>query len=200
MGHRSGLPDLVAIHHDGRTARATIERLSRAGVDGGAIALLGRSEVVTAGRYGDRQTDLGSSLALGARVLRGVAWGVLPGAMFGAVLLAVATTPSLTAIAAGALGGAGFGASLGALTSLLAAPTMVTSWERTFSPMVPGGVVIGVRIDDDRGFQRARRVLRLCGAHTVREVADLDELPDLDDLADLPEHPDLPDTPTEPPA
>jgi hypothetical protein len=28
--------------------------------------LLGRVEVVTAGRYGDRQTDLGSSLALGA--------------------------------------------------------------------------------------------------------------------------------------
>ena len=178
------------MHHDGRTARSTIERLSRAGVDGGAIELLGRSEVVTAGRYGDRQTDLGSSLAIGGRILRGVAWGVLPGAVFGALLLAFATTPSLTSIGAGALGGAGFGASLGALTSLLAVPTMASSWERTFSPMVPGGVVIGVRIDDDRGLQKAKRVLRLCGAHTVREVVDLADLPELPIPPDLP--PDLP--------
>lgn len=178
MGHRSGLHDIVALHHDGRTARATIERLSRAGIDGGAIELLGPVEVVTAGRYGDRQTDRGSSLALGGRVLRGMAWGALPGAAFGAVLLAVASSPTLVTVASGAGGGAFFGASVGALTSLLAVPTMVTSWERTFSPLVPGGVAIGVRVEDERTGRRAAKVLRVCGAHTVREVADLDELPD----------------------
>lgn len=179
MGRRSGRPDLVASHVDGRAARLTIERLSRAGVDGGAIELLEGSEVVTAGRYGDRQTDLGSSLAIGGRALRGLAWGSMPGAVFGAVVLAIATSPSIATVAAGAGGGAFFGAAVGLLTSLLATPTMASSWERTFSPMVPGGVLIGVRIDDDRTARRAARALRGSGA-TVREVLDLDDLGDVE--------------------
>lgn len=177
LGYRSGLPDLVALHHDGRTARITIERLSRAGVDGGSIELLGPAEVVTAGRYGDRQTDRGSSLTLGGRLLRGILWGIGPGALFGAVLLAVATTPSFVAIVTGAAGGAFFGAGVGALTAMLAVPTMVASWERTFSPLVPGSIVVGVRVEDLRTAKRAVKVLRLCGAHAVREIDDLDDLP-----------------------
>lgn len=177
MGHRSGQADLVALHHDGRTARGTIERLSRAGVDGGSIELLGPVEVVTAGRYADRQTDRGSSLAVGGRVLRGLAWGIGPGAAFGAVLLAVTTAPSIAAVASGAAGGAFFGAGVGVLTALLTIPTMATSWERTFSPLVPGGVAVGVRVEDARTAKRAARVLRVCAAHAVREVSDLDDLP-----------------------
>lgn len=177
MGHRSGQPDLVALHHDGRTARATIERLSRAGVDGGAIELLGPVEVVTAGRYADRQTDRGSSLAVGGRVVRGFAWGIVPGGVFGAVLLALTTSPSVTAVASGAGGGAFFGAGVGVLTALLTIPTMATSWERTFSPLVPGAVAVGVRVEDARTAKRAARVLRVCAAHEVREVDDLDDLP-----------------------
>jgi hypothetical protein len=176
VGHRSGLPDLVAIHPDARGARVTIERLSRAGVDGGAIVLLGNAEVVTAGRYGDRQTDLGSSLALGGRIVRGAAWGVLPGAVFGAVLLALVTTPAVTTVLAGAGGGAVFGAAVGALTSILAVPTMATSWERTFAPMIPGGVAVGVSIGSARDDRRARRVLRLAPATELREVPDLTDL------------------------
>lgn len=177
MGHRSGLVDLVVLHPDGRAARATIERLSRGGVDGGAIRLLGRVEVVTAGRYADRQTDLGSSLALGGRLLRGMALGVPPGAVFGAILLAVATTPTVAVVTAGAGGGALFGAAVGALLGLLAIPTMASSWERTFSPLVPGGVAVGIRVEDPRTDRRARRALR--GARVdVTEVADLDDLPD----------------------
>jgi hypothetical protein len=177
VGHRSGRPDLVALHHDGRTARGTIERLSRAGVDGGVIELLGPVEVVTAGRYGDRQTDRGSSLAVGSRVLKGLLWGIGPGALFGAILLAVTTAPTVGAVASGAAGGAFFGAGVGVLTALLTIPTMATSWERTFSPMVPGGVAIGVRIEDARTAKRAARVLRVCAAHQIREVDDLDDLP-----------------------
>lgn len=105
--------DVVAFHHDGRTARATIARLSRAGVDGGAITLLGPVEVVTAGRYGDRQTDRGSTLALGGALLRGAAWGILPGAVFGAVLLAVAAGAGVAVLLLGSLGGASLGAALG---------------------------------------------------------------------------------------
>jgi hypothetical protein len=177
VGHRSGLVDLVVVHPDGRAARTTIERLSRGGVDGGAIRLLGRVEVVTAGRYADRQTDLGSSLALGGRLLRGMALGVPPGAVFGAVLLGVATTPSVSIVAAGAGGGALFGAAVGALVGLQAIPSMASSWERTFSPLVPGGVAVGIRIEDARTDRRARRVLD--GAEVeVTEVADLDDLPD----------------------
>ncbi len=170
--------DLVAFHHDGRTARATITRLSRAGVDGGAITLLGPVEVLTAGRYGDRQTDRGSTLALGGALLRGAAWGVVPGAVFGAVLLTVAAGTGVEGTLLGALGGAAFGAALGALAGLLHAPTMVASWERTFAPLVPGPVAVGVRCADARAVRRALQVLRVSGAHTIRLVADLDRLPD----------------------
>jgi hypothetical protein len=171
-------PDLVAFHHDGRSARATITRLSRAGVDGGDIVLLGRVEVVTAGRYGDRQTDRGASLALGGFVVKGMLWGLLPGAVFGAVLVAATAGWSLTALLAGAAGGGFFGLAVGAVAGLLVAPTMVSSWERTFSPLVPGGVAIGIRCEDDRSRRRALRVLRVSGAHDIRQVADLDDLPD----------------------
>jgi hypothetical protein len=179
MGSRAGLPDLVAVHRDGAAARRTIERLSRNGIDGGAIELLGRIEVVTAGRAGDRQTDLGSSLALGKRILRGALWGLVPGAVFGAVLLSLVAGASLGVAVAGAAGGASFGASVGALTGLLAAPTMASSWERTFAPMVPGGVAIGIRVTSPRVQRRARRSLAKTEAHSVTEVADLDDLPDV---------------------
>ncbi len=177
MGRRSGLPDLIAVHRDGRAARVTIERLSRAGVDGGAISLPGEREVVTAGRYGDRQTDLGSSLALGGRVLRGAVWGVGPGAAFGLVLLVIATEPSATVLLAGAGGGAVLGVGIGILLSLLMIPTMASSWERTFAPMLPGGVAVGIRINGPRTLRRARPILRRTDVQSVMEVVDLDELP-----------------------
>jgi hypothetical protein len=188
VGRRSGLPDLLAVHADAVAARRCIERLSRAGVDGGAIELLGRIEVVTSGRAGDRQTDRGSSLALGGRILRGAAWGAVPGAVFGAVLLGATASEGTATLLAGLVGGAGFGIGVGVLVALLAVPSMATSWERTFAPLVPGGVAIGVRGTDQRTLDRARRALRASGARTVREVADLDELPD-GLVADL-EHPD----------
>jgi hypothetical protein len=177
VGHASGLPDLVALHSDPTSARTTIERLSRAGIDGGAIEMIGSTEVVTAGRYGDRQTDLGSTLHLGGRILRGIAWGLVPGALFGALLLGLATTPTVAILAAGAGGGALFGASVGALTGLLAVPSMVSSWERTFSPHVPGGIAIGIRIERPRTDRRARRTLVGCATVAVVEVPDLDDLP-----------------------
>jgi hypothetical protein len=184
VGQRSGLPDLIAVHRDAGAARLTIERLSRAGVDGGAISLLGGSEVVTAGRYGDRQVDLGSSLALGGRVVRGIALGLVPGAVFGAVLLAFATEPTVMVLFAGAAGGALLGAAVGILLALLTVPTMASSWERTFAPMVPGGVAVGVRIDRPRTLRRARTVLRSSAVVTVVEVADLDDLPEEGPWAD----------------
>jgi hypothetical protein len=178
VGHRSGRSDLIALHPDPRSARGTIEALSRAGVDGGAIVLLGRVEVVTAGRYGDRQTDLGSSLALGGRILKGAAWGVVPGALFGVLLLALATTPTPTVVAAGAGGGAVLGAGIGILLGLLAVPSMAGSWERTFAPLVPGGVAVGIRVEDARTERRAERVLARRRGVAVRTVPDLDDLPD----------------------
>ena len=178
MTPSGGHPDLVAFHHDGRTARATIARLSRAGIDGNDIEIIGPVEVVTAGRYGDRQTDRGSSLALGGLVLRGLLVGLLPGTAFGAVLLAVFGGWTLPVVRSGAAGGAFFGAAVGSLGGLLLAPTMVDSWERTFSPLVPGGVAVGVRCGDARTARRAERVLRVSGAHTIRSVPDLDALPE----------------------
>lgn len=178
MGTVSGLPDLVLVLADGRAARQVIERLSRAGVDGGAIELLGRVEVVTAGRDGDRQIDRGSSLALGGRVLRGLLWGLPPGAVFGVVLLSVMSRPGTATTLAGLGGGAVFGAGVGVLTSLLAVPSMAASWERTFAPLLPGGVAIGVRVTDPRTLARAHRVGAASQTRSVREVADIDDLPD----------------------
>lgn len=166
------------MYGDAPSARRCIERLSRAGVDGGAIELLGRIEVVTSGRDGDRQTDLGSSLALGERIVRGAAWGALPGAIFGAALLRAMASEGTATLLAGLAGGAGFGVGIGVLVALLAVPSMASSWERTFAPLVPGGVALGVRGTDTRTLARARRSLERSGARTVREVADLDELPD----------------------
>jgi hypothetical protein len=178
MSHGSGLPDLVVFHPDGAAARATIERLSRAGVDGGAIELMGRVEVATAGRHGDRQVDLGSTLALGGRVVRGVLLGAPPGALFGAVVIALATQPTWQVVLAGAGGGAMFGAAVGILTALLAAPTMASSWERTFAPLVPGRVAVGIRVTDRRGQRRAMRALAGAPPGSVLEVDDLDSFPD----------------------
>jgi hypothetical protein len=184
VGVRSGLPDLLVVHADARAARTCIERLSRAGVDGGSIELIGRIEVRTAGRDGDRQTDRGSSLALGGRILRGAMWGVPPGAAFGAVLLGITSGEGATTLWWGLLGGGGFGAGVGVLIGLLTVPSMSSSWERTFAPLVPGGVAVGVRSTDARTLARARRVLASLDARTVREVADLDDLPD-GSVADL---------------
>ena len=178
MGARNGIPDLLVVVDDARAARRTIERLSRAGVDGGAITLLGRVEVVTAGRDGDRQVDRGASLALGARALRGLLWGLPPGALFGLLLLQATSQPGTAVTLAGLGGGAVFGAGIGILTAMLTLPTMATSWERTFAPMVPGGVALGIRGTDPRTLARAHRVTGRCGARSVREVVDLDDLPD----------------------
>lgn len=178
MGVRSGLPDLVAVHADARAARTCIERLSRAGIDGGSIELIGRVEVLTAGREGDRQTDRGSSLALGKRILRGALWGIPLGAAFGAILLGVNSGRAPGTLLWGLIGGATFGVGVGVLTGLLTIPSMSSSWERTFAPLVPGGVAVGVRSTDARTLARARRVLAGLDARTVREVADLDDLPD----------------------
>jgi hypothetical protein len=178
MGRRSGLPDLVVVHDDGAAARRTIERLSRGGVDGGSIVLLGPVEVAADDRHGDRQTDLGSSLALGGRILRGALLGIPPGAAFGLVLfLAVASAHPWPALLAGAAGGASLGAGIGILVGLLSAPTMASSWERTFSPLLPGGVAVGVHVTDQRAQRRAKRVLASLRGGVVQEVEDLDELP-----------------------
>ncbi len=178
MGRLSGWPDLIAVHREAAGARRTIERLSRAGVDGGAIELLGPVEVVTAGRYGDRQTDLGSARTLVLRSLRGGVLGALVGALVGAGVFALAVGPTPLHLLAGAGGGAGFGLSVGLILGLLVQPTMAGSWERTFAPLVPGGVAVGVRIAGARDDRRARRVLSASAAHSVREVTDLDDLPD----------------------
>ena len=178
MGRREGLADLVVLHADGSQARRTIERLSRAGVDGGAISLLGPVEARAPGRHGDRQTDLGSSLALGGRVVRGALLGMVPGALFGVLVLAVAVGDQpWPALFAGAGGGAMLGAGIGVLVSLLSAPTMASSWERTFSPLLPGGVAVGIHVANSKTERRVRRALRRARGVTIQEVEDLDDLP-----------------------
>ncbi|MFA9429282.1 hypothetical protein [Egicoccus sp. AB-alg2] len=173
----AGTTSLVASFPDGAAARRAIERLSRAGVDGADIRLLGAVEVVAAGRYGDRQTDLGSALAVGRRAVRGVVLGLPPGAVFGLVLLAVYGDPTGWTLCCGAGGGAVFGASLGLTTTLMATPTMVAGWERTFAPLVPGGVAVGVQCRGTTRLARARSALSRSGAQRVTTIDHLDDYP-----------------------
>ena len=179
MGQRSGYPDLVAVLPDAPAARRVIERLSRAGVDGGAIVLLEPAESLLAARHDDRRTDLGSLRALVLRALGVGAAGAVVGALVGLGVFALAGQRSPAALAAGALGGAAFGASVGVVLGLLAQPTMVGPWERTFAPRAPGVVVVGVRVEDARTDGRARAALR--GVPSLQEVVDLDVLPPHDE-------------------
>lgn len=175
MGNRSGHRDLVVTHRDVRSARRSIERLSRAGIDGGAIVLLGSVEAGLTGPTADRRTDLGTLRAHAGRALRTAAVGAVAGAVLGIVVFALATEATAVVLAAGAAGGAGFGASVGLVLGLLAQPTMAGTWERTFAPLPSGTVTIGVRIDDARSAERAREALR--GVPSLREVSDLAALP-----------------------
>lgn len=178
MGRDAGLADLVVLHEDGDGARRTIEQLSRAGVDGGAIVLLGPVEAVTEVRVGDRQTDGGSSRVLLSRLVRGWLLGAVPGVVFGlALLLAVGGEQPLGVLLAGSAGGLLLGAGIGALVALLSTPTMAASWERTFSPLLPGGVAVGIHVTSRRAQRRAHRALRRLPSGVVEEVDDLGDLP-----------------------
>jgi len=174
---RVGATSLVASFADGAHARRAIERLSWAGIDGADIRLLGALEVVTAGRDADRQIDLGSALAVGRRALRGVLIGLPPGAVFGLLVLGAYGDPTGWTLCCGAGGGAVFGASFGLTATLMATPTMVAAWERTFAPMVPGGVVVGVCCEGGTRLRRARTALARSGAQSVVTVPHLDDYP-----------------------
>lgn len=176
MGRRSGVQDLIAIHRDAAAARSSIEALSRAGVDGGAISLLAAGDEMPLSRHAVRTSDGGASSRLGGVSVRGAVIGAIVGAAFGAVLVGF-VAGSMTAIAAGILGGAVAGAGLGALTGLMGLPTMAPAWERSFAPLRPGSVIVAVRNTSDDELTRAQAALEGTEAFELRRVRDIDDVP-----------------------
>ncbi len=172
------VPDLVVGHRDAVAARRTIERLSRLGVEGADLVLLGPGEQSLPGRQADRETDGASLRRLGSNARRGTLLGAVVGAVFGAVVLL--TVPDvgsrLAATLIGAAGAGVGGAFLGLLVGLLATPTMVSAWERTFAPMKVGTVLVGVRVSDGDMLARLQEALAGSRAHEIRLVSSLDEV------------------------
>lgn len=151
--------EMVLFHADGPSARRTVSRLSRAGFDGQAITFLAPTEVVTAGRYADRQVDRGITKALAKRALTGGLIGAVIGVLPGVALLAAFTDPTSVIVAAGAAAGAVFGWGIGVLLAFQTTPTMVPVWERTFAPLLPGGVAVLVMVESKRQHRRLMRIV-----------------------------------------
>ncbi|MEX2533916.1 MAG: hypothetical protein WD360_08130 [Nitriliruptoraceae bacterium] len=150
---------MVLFHLDGTTARRTVSRLSRAGFDGDAMRFLAPSEVTTAGRYADRQVDRGITQTLAKRALTGGLIGALIGVVPGALLLAVFSQATVVVLASGAAAGAVFGWGIGVLLAFQTVPTMAPLWERTFAPLLPGGVAVLVTISTERQYRRLMRIV-----------------------------------------
>jgi len=151
--------EMVLFHADGMTARRTVSRLSWAGFDGDAIRFLAPTEVTTAGRYSDRQVDRGITQTLAKRALAGGLIGAFIGVAPGAFLLAVFSEATVVVLASGAAAGAVFGWGIGVLLAFQTVPTMAPVWERTFAPLLPGGVAVLVTIDSQRQYRRLMRIV-----------------------------------------
>jgi len=152
--------EMVLFHVDGAAARRTVSRLSRAGFDGEAITFLAASEVTTAGRYADRQVDKGTARNLLVRAVTGGCIGAIVGVGPGMLLLATFAEPTWALLLAGAGAGGVFGWGIGVLLAFQITPTMVPMWERTFAPLIPGGVAVRVIVDSPKQWRRLRRVVR----------------------------------------
>jgi hypothetical protein len=164
---------LVARYPDGERAGRAIARLSRRGVDGGRIHLVGGHP--DGDRHDQRRVDAGTTGQLAGNLGRGVAVGAVVGAVFGAVVLLLVTSVAASAaVAVGALAGGSAGAGLGALTGLQATPSMSTAWAETFAPDPEGGVVVAVEARGDDALDRIEDALAGTGATDIRRAHDLE--------------------------
>lgn len=151
--------EMVLFHVDGPSARRTVSRLSRAGFDGEAISFLAPSEVTTAGRYADRQVDKGITKTLAKRAVLGGFSGAIVGIVPGALLLGMFGGTTVVVMGAGAGAGAMCGFGIGVLLAFQTIPTMVPMWERTFAPLLPGGVAVLVAIGSQRQYRQMMRIV-----------------------------------------
>jgi|SRR5690242_2124925 hypothetical protein len=154
-------------------ARAAIEALQSAGVDGDDITLL--SPFSEPAHPSTQSADRRMLGYLGRRIVAGVALGIAVGGVVGALaggILVALTSPSAAwgEVAALVLVGMLLGAPLGAYIAFERAGTLTDAWGATFEDLEPGAVWIGVKTHDADGHHRARQVLQ---HHDALEVRDL---------------------------
>lgn len=162
----TGWPDgtcILARFADAPRARAAIEALQSAGVDGDDIKLVSPTPRKPT-RSSTAAVDGRIARYLTGRVARGVLVGAITGLLLGAlagIVLDVVTSPAsgLGVVAALGLVGIIAGAYVGAYVGFERAGTLSDAWPATFETLDGGPVWIAVLADDAETRRRARRTL-----------------------------------------
>jgi hypothetical protein len=158
---------------DAADARAAIEALQSAGIDGDDIALL--SPFPQTSRRSTNAADERMGRYLVRRVLvgalLGVVGGVVAGALVGGIVIAVTTPASeLGQLVAFAIASGIIGAPLGAYIGFERAGTLSEAWGTTFEDLERGATWVGVKVHDVDHYLRARRALERRHPAELREL------------------------------
>lgn len=155
--------NVVAAFDSVRTARAVIESLEAAGVDGSDISLLGaqlaHDPTNQAPASGDSPVSrVGENLAVGALV------GGAAGALVGVLALDIAAVP------AGLLGFV-LGGGAGAVIAGYAGVGIAKAWRDTFRPLRRGNIAVGVHSSDPATLDVALPVIERYSPLAVNQFA-----------------------------
>lgn len=145
-------------------ARAAIEALENAGVDGDDIELLGRraeaARTPTSPSGADRRVAGHVLRRLGLGAVIGAAGGAVVGAVLGLIVLTVTSTESGTGlVAAFVLTGIGLGVVVSAFLSFERSVGFSSAWPLTFEDAPEGSVWVGVYSRESHVRERAHDTL-----------------------------------------
>ncbi|MCU1457494.1 MAG: hypothetical protein JWL73_1586 [Actinomycetia bacterium] len=177
---RHGVPRLVARFADLGRAREAMLRLESAGVDGDAIALIGRP-AEEAHRQDQRDADPRTMQFLSRRLVVGVVAGALIGAVAGAVVGGIVVAFSDAGVAlvmvATIVVGALAGATVGALVSVERSTGFSESYILTFQDASAGPIWLAV-YEPDRNVESTLQALAPLELRRPRDLAELREIVD----------------------
>jgi hypothetical protein len=162
--------NVVATFAGMESARAAIERLERGGIESQQISLSGPAMDEAESRTGfatAREEDVRAGTYVGKRVFLGVVLGAITGAALGAAIALGAgmrTGVLATAMIAGALALGAVGGMLGGVAGL----PMTADWARTFRDAGAQEVVVTVRAEDRKHFEKASDVLAAHHAEMIQ--------------------------------
>lgn len=126
--------EALTVHvEDTRSARAVMQRLTLAGVDGDRMALDPGTPMEWSPAK-ERRAGRATATALWRRLVRGYLLGLLVALPAGAIMSMTTDTATGNVLLAVGLMGALLTGPLGALIGMLAMPTMAPAWERAGRP------------------------------------------------------------------
>ena len=153
--------NIVGAFDSVRTARAVIESLENAGVEGSDISLLGA-------HLADGPADEAPAAAdspvtkVGRNVVVGAAAGGVAGAALSVAVLDVSTM-------AAALLGLVMGAALGGVIGGFAGVGIAAAWRNTFRPLRRGNIAVGVHSADPEAISLALDVMEMYSPLAVNQ-------------------------------